>query len=98
MPYLAFADTPPPSKTIGTPTADKNTTTPQAMPEKAPENEPPPAATATANANATPTQDRPANAYPVVQLDVAALSDAVAARLAASLLAHVLFLKNQVPL
>ncbi|KJA18185.1 hypothetical protein HYPSUDRAFT_70092 [Hypholoma sublateritium FD-334 SS-4] len=65
------------------------------MPEKAPEKEPP--APATAGANAAPTEDRPANAYPVVQLDVAALSDAVAARLAASLLGHVLFLKNQVP-
>ena len=35
---------------------------------------------------------------PVVRLDVDAISDAVAARLATSLLGHVLYLKNQVPL
>ena len=35
---------------------------------------------------------------PVVLLDVDAISDAVAARLATSLLGHVLYLKNQVPL
>lgn len=34
---------------------------------------------------------------PVVRLDVDAISDAVAARLATSLLGHVLYLKNQVP-
>ena len=58
----------------------------------------PPITTTAANVNTAPNGDRPPNAYPVVQLDVDALSDAVAARLAASLLAHVLFLKNQVPL
>jgi hypothetical protein len=38
------------------------------------------------------------NRVPVVRLDVDAISDAVAARLATSLLGHVLYLKNQVPL
>ncbi|KIM42718.1 hypothetical protein M413DRAFT_444388 [Hebeloma cylindrosporum] len=37
------------------------------------------------------------NAYPVVRLDVERITDAIAGRLATSLLAHVLFLKNQVP-
>lgn len=38
------------------------------------------------------------NAYPVVRLDVDTISEATAGRLATSLLGHVLFLKNQVPL
>ena len=38
------------------------------------------------------------NAYPVVRLDVERITDAIAGRLATTLLAHVLFLKNQVPL
>jgi len=38
------------------------------------------------------------NAYPVVRLDVDWITDAIAGRLATTLLAHVLFLKNQVPL
>ena len=38
------------------------------------------------------------NAYPVVRLDVDVISEATASRLAASLLGHVLFLKNQIPL
>lgn len=36
--------------------------------------------------------------YPVVKLDVEKIEDATAARLATSLLGHVLFLKGQVPL
>jgi hypothetical protein len=40
----------------------------------------------------------PNNAYPVVRLDVDVISEATASRLAASLLGHVLFLKNQIPL
>ena len=98
MPYLTFSDAPPPSQTIGAP--DKNVKAAQTVPEKAPtESVPPEAITTTAVDTSTATNgDRPPNAYPVVQLDVDALSDAVAARLAASLLAHVLFLKNQVPL
>lgn len=35
---------------------------------------------------------------PIAQLDMEVISDAVAAKLAASLLGHVLFLKGQVPL
>lgn len=35
---------------------------------------------------------------PVVVLDVDVLTDTIAARLATSLLGHVLFLKNQIPL
>jgi hypothetical protein len=35
---------------------------------------------------------------PVVTLDVDVLTDSIAARLATSLLGHVLFLKNQIPL
>jgi hypothetical protein len=35
---------------------------------------------------------------PVVALDVDVVTDAIAARLATSLLGHVLFLKNQIPL
>lgn len=38
------------------------------------------------------------SAYPVVRLDVEKITDAVAGRLATTLLGHVLFLKNQVPL
>jgi hypothetical protein len=38
------------------------------------------------------------NAYPVVRLDVERITDATAGRLATTLLAHVLFLKNQIPL
>ena len=38
------------------------------------------------------------NAYPVVRLDVERITDAIAGRLATTLLGHVLFLKNQVPL
>lgn len=38
------------------------------------------------------------NTYPVVTLDVDVISEATASRLAASLLGHVLFLKNQIPL
>jgi hypothetical protein len=36
--------------------------------------------------------------YPLVKLDTEIITDATAARLATSLLGHVLFLKNQVPL
>jgi hypothetical protein len=36
--------------------------------------------------------------YPLVKLDTKIITDATAARLATSLLGHVLFLKNQVPL
>jgi hypothetical protein len=36
--------------------------------------------------------------YPLVKLDTEMITDATAARLATSLLGHVLFLKNQVPL
>ena len=38
------------------------------------------------------------NAYPVVRLDVEKITDVIAGRLATTLLGHVLFLKNQVPL
>ncbi len=38
------------------------------------------------------------NMYPLVKLDTERITDAIAGRLATSLLAHVLFLKNQVPL
>ncbi|TFK35077.1 hypothetical protein BDQ12DRAFT_612282 [Crucibulum laeve] len=38
------------------------------------------------------------NKLPVVRLDVDSISDAVASKLATSLLGHILFLKNQVPL
>ncbi|KAF9475820.1 hypothetical protein BDN70DRAFT_840292 [Pholiota conissans] len=44
-----------------------------------------------------PIENGPKNAYPVVKLDVDTISEAVAGRLATSLLGHVLFLKNQVP-
>jgi hypothetical protein len=43
-------------------------------------------------------EEGPKNAYPVVRLDVDTISEATAGRLATSLLGHVLFLKNQVPL
>lgn len=43
-------------------------------------------------------EEAPPNAYPVVRLDVDMISEATASRLAASLLGHVLFLKNQIPL
>ena len=36
--------------------------------------------------------------YPLVKLDTDIITDATAARLATSLLGHILFLKNQVPL
>lgn len=38
------------------------------------------------------------NIYPLMKLDTERITDAIAGRLATSLLAHVLFLKNQVPL
>lgn len=98
MPYLAFSDAPPPSQAIGAP--GKNVKAAQTVPEKAPTRTEsvPPITTTAVDVNIASNEHRPVNAYPVVQLDVDALSDAVAARLAASLLAHVLFLKNQVPL
>ena len=36
--------------------------------------------------------------YPIMKLDTDIITDATAARLATSLLGHILFLKNQVPL
>jgi len=44
------------------------------------------------------TSQEVSNAYPVVRLDVESITDAIAGRLATTLLGHVLFLKNQVPL
>jgi hypothetical protein len=43
-------------------------------------------------------EEEVSNAYPVVRLDVERITDAIAGRLATTLLGHVLFLKNQVPL
>ena len=40
----------------------------------------------------------PLNKFPVVRLDVDVITDSIAGRLATSLLGHVLFLKNQIPL
>jgi len=49
---------------------------------------------------ATPHQihETPTRRIPEVHLDVDFITDVIAARLATSLLGHVLFLKNQVPL
>lgn len=38
------------------------------------------------------------NQFPLVRLDVDVITDSIAGRLATSLLGHVLFLKNQIPL
>lgn len=38
------------------------------------------------------------NHFPLVRLDVDVITDSMAGRLATSLLGHVLFLKNQIPL
>lgn len=38
------------------------------------------------------------NRFPLVRLDVDVITDSIAGRLATSLLGHVLFLKNQIPL
>ena len=38
------------------------------------------------------------NNFPLVRLDVDAITDCIAGRLATNLLGHVLFLKNQIPL
>lgn len=38
------------------------------------------------------------NHFPLVRLDVDVITDSIAGRLATSLLGHVLFLKNQIPL
>jgi hypothetical protein len=43
-------------------------------------------------------EEEVSNAYPVVRLDVERITDTIAGRLATTLLGHVLFLKNQVPL
>lgn len=40
----------------------------------------------------------PLNHFPLVRLDVDIITDSIAGRLATSLLGHVLFLKNQIPL
>lgn len=40
----------------------------------------------------------PVNHFPLVRLDVDVITDSIAGRLATSLLGHVLFLKNQIPL
>jgi len=45
-----------------------------------------------------PTQsDRP-NSYPLLRLEVDKVNDVLASRIASSLLGHVLFTKNQIPL
>jgi len=44
------------------------------------------------------TGGNPLNHYPLVRLDVDIITDSIAGRLATSLLGHVLFLKNQIPL
>lgn len=43
-------------------------------------------------------EEKVATSYPLVKLEVDKVTDATAGRLATSLLGHVLFLKNQVPL
>lgn len=49
-------------------------------------------------ASITPPAPASRGSIPLVKLDVDLVTDAMAARLATSLLGHVLFLKNQVPL
>ena len=53
-----------------------------------------------AQADATPsvTDGSSLNHFPLVRLDVDVITDSIAGRLATSLLGHVLFLKNQIPL
>lgn len=52
-----------------------------------------------ADATATSvTEGSSLNRFPLVRLDVDVITDSLAGRLATSLLGHVLFLKNQIPL
>lgn len=92
MAYLTLDAQPPPSKTIGGTYTHKDVMNETiSTPEKVLTEGPHPTTDSLA-------EDSPMNAYPVVRLDVDTISDAVASRLATSLLGHVLFLKNQVPL
>jgi len=49
-------------------------------------------------ANESNENEKAISKYPVVKLETDIITDATAARLATSLLGHILFLKNQVPL
>lgn len=51
-----------------------------------------------ADATASVADGSPLNHFPLVRLDVDIITDSIAGRLAMSLLGHVLFLKNQIPL
>ena len=50
------------------------------------------------NVGVSATVGSPLNDFPLVRLDVDLITDSMAGRLATSLLGHVLFLKNQIPL
>jgi hypothetical protein len=50
------------------------------------------------NATAPVTDGSFLNHFPLVRLEVDVITDSIAGRLATSLLGHVLFLKNQIPL
>ena len=50
------------------------------------------------DATASVADGSPLNHFPLVRLDVDVITDSIAGRLATSLLGHVLFLKNQIPL
>jgi hypothetical protein len=50
------------------------------------------------SANVPNIEGVPESNHPIVRLNMDVIADEVAARLATSLLGHVLFLKNQVPL
>lgn len=52
----------------------------------------------TNNSNESPQAVENTSQLPIVVLEVDCITDTVAARLATSLLGHVLFLKNQIPL
>lgn len=65
----------------------------QKLPEEKPEED-----NGTNNSNESPQPVENTSQLPIVVLEVDYITDTVAARLATSLLGHVLFLKNQIPL
>ena len=91
MPLIGFNSTPPPSSHLLT---DDKTSNPDPLKGKLLKV----ASDAEATASESVIGGSSLNHFPLLRLDVDVITDSIAGRLATSLLGHVLFLKNQIPL